>query len=206
MALWFLVLYALYLTLAFGGRALLQLRRTGSTGFVGIAGRRGSVEWTGGILFVAASVLVLAAPALDLAGALEPIAAFNGSVGHALGFVLFSVGLVGTLLAQVWMGASWRVVVAGGEKTELVVRGPFALVRNPIFSAMVPAILGLALLVPNAVAVAGLATLVFALELQVRFVEEPFLLRAHGTDYVAYASRVGRFVPGIGISRGGGVR
>jgi protein-S-isoprenylcysteine O-methyltransferase Ste14 len=141
MALWSLVLYALYLTLAFGGRALLQLRRTGSTGFVGIAGHRGSVEWTAGILFVAASVLVPATPVLDLAGVLEPIAALEGSMGHALGFLLFCAGLVGTLLAQVWMGASWRVGVDEEEKTELVVRGPFALVRNPIFSAMVPAIL-----------------------------------------------------------------
>ena len=206
MALWFLILYTLYLMLAFVGRALLQLRRTGSMGFAGIGGRRGSVEWTGGVLFVAASVLVLAAPVLDLAGALEPIAVLDGSVGHAFGFVLFSVGLAGTLLAQVWMGSSWRVGVDEEEKTELVVRGPFALVRNPIFSAMVPAILGLALLVPNAAAVAGFVALVCALELQVRFVEEPYLLRTHGTDYTAYTSRVGRFVPGIGLSRNGRVR
>ena len=206
MAVWSLILYALYLALAFGGRALLQLRRTGSTGFVGMRGRRGSVEWIGGFLFIAASVLVLAAPALDLAGILEPIAALDGSVGHALGFVLFFAGLVGTLLAQVWMGASWRVEVDEEEKTELVVHGPFALVRNPIFSAIVPAILGLALLVPNAAAVTGFVTLVFALELQVRFVEEPYLLRTHGTEYAAYTSRVGRFVPRIGLSRGGEMR
>ena len=36
------------------------------------------------------------------------------------------------------------------------------------------------------------------LELQVRSVEEPYLLRTHGDAYRAYASRVGRFVPGIG--------
>ncbi len=157
------------------------------------------------MLFVAASVLVLAAPLLDLAGVLAPISVLDGPVGHALGFVLFSVGLTGTLLAQVWMGASWRVGVNEEERTELVVRGPFALVRNPIFSAMVPAFLGLALLVPNA-AVAGVAALVSALELQVRFVEEPYLLRAHGARYREYASRVGRFVPGVGRLGAGRVR
>ncbi|MFL5908785.1 MAG: methyltransferase family protein, partial [Solirubrobacterales bacterium] len=36
------------------------------------------------------------------------------------------------------------------------------------------------------------------LQLQVRFVEEPYLIRTHGDDYRAYASEVGRFVPGIG--------
>lgn len=198
-----MLLYALYASLAIGGRALLQLRRTGSTGLVGVGGRRGSVERIGGVLFVAASGPVLAAPLLDLAAALEPVAALDRPVAHALGFVLFFAGLAGTLLAQVRMGASWRVGVDAEERTELVVRGPFALVRNPIFSAMVPAFLGLALLVPNAASLAGLATLVAALELQVRFVEEPYLLRTHGASYARYASRVGRFVPGIGRLRNG---
>jgi protein-S-isoprenylcysteine O-methyltransferase Ste14 len=32
----------------------------------------------------------------------------------------------------------------------------------------------------------------------VRFVGEPYLARAHGEDYRAYAGRVGRFLPGVG--------
>jgi protein-S-isoprenylcysteine O-methyltransferase Ste14 len=72
-------------------------------------------------------------------------------------------------------------------------------VRNPIFSAMVLAFLGLALLVPNAAALAGFVALVVAIEAQVRFVEEePYLLRAHSARYADYASRVRRFVPGVG--------
>ncbi len=198
MALWALALYVLYLALAFGGRTLLQLRSTGSTGFKGISGRPLSAEWTGGVLFVAAFLLGLAAPLLGLAGALEPFAVLDGSIGHALGFVLFFAGLAGTLLAQLAMGASWRIGVDEAERTELVTGGPFALVRNPIFSAMVPAFLGLALLVPNIASLAGFAALVVALEVQVRLVEEPYLLRAHGARYADYASRVGRFVPGLG--------
>ena len=64
------------------------------------------------------------------------------------------------------------------ERTPLVTGGPFAVVRNPIFAAMIPTSLGGALLVPTAAAVAGFAALVLALELQVRLVEEPHLLRA----------------------------
>jgi protein-S-isoprenylcysteine O-methyltransferase Ste14 len=37
-----------------------------------------------------------------------------------------------------------------------------------------------------------------AVELQVRLAEEPYLLRAHGHGYAAYASGVVRFVPGLG--------
>ena len=102
------------------------------------------------------------------------------------------------------MGRSWRIGVDPGERTELVTAGPFALVRNPIFAAMLPTALGLTLLVPSWVALAGLAGLIAALELQVRVVEEPYLLQVHGDAYATYAARVGRFVPGVGQLRGSG--
>jgi protein-S-isoprenylcysteine O-methyltransferase Ste14 len=200
MAPWALALYALYVALAFGGRTLLQLRRTGSTGFKGLSGRPLSAEWTGGVLFIAALLLDLAAPLLGLAGALEPISVMDRAVWQALGFVLFFAGLAGTLWAQLSMGASWRIGVDEAERTELVTAGSFALVRNPIFSAMILAFLGLALLVPNVAALVGFAALVVAIEVQVRLVEEPYLLRAHGARYAEYASLVGRFVPGVGRS------
>lgn len=47
----------------------------------------------------------------------------------------------------------------------------------------------------TALGLAGVAELIGALELQVRWVEEPHLLRAHGATYRAYMRRTGRFVP-----------
>lgn len=69
---------------------------------------------------------------------------------------------------------------------------------------MLPTSLGLVLLVPNPVALAGFAALVVALEIQTRAVEEPYLLAAHGEAYRAYASRVGRFFPDVGRLRARG--
>ena len=63
---------------------------------------------------------------------------------------------------------------------------------------------GLAALTPNLLALAGVAALLAALELQVRRVEEPYLLRTHGARYRRYAARTGRFLPGIGRLRGDG--
>jgi protein-S-isoprenylcysteine O-methyltransferase Ste14 len=60
---------------------------------------------------------------------------------------------------------------------------------------------GLVLVVPNVWAIAGLVALVVAVELQVRRIEEPYLLGTHGDRYRAYARRVGRFVPGVGRLR-----
>jgi protein-S-isoprenylcysteine O-methyltransferase Ste14 len=47
-----------------------------------------------------------------------------------------------------------------------------------------------------------LAAFLTAMEIQVRFVEEPYLERVHGDAYRRYAARTGRFLPGIGRSHG----
>jgi protein-S-isoprenylcysteine O-methyltransferase Ste14 len=194
-------LYVLYLGLAFGLRTVVQVKRTGSSGFKGISGTPGSAEWLGGVLFALALILGFAAPVLDLVGALDPIEALDGQVGHVVGVVLSIVGLGLTLYAQMAMGTSWRIGVDYSERTDLVTGGPFAIVRNPIFAAMLPTSLGLVLIVPNVAALVGFTGLVIALELQTRAVEEPYLLRAHGSAYAHYAARVGRFLPGIGRLR-----
>lgn len=196
-------IYAFYLALAFGVRTLIQWRRTGSTGFHGVGGTPGSTEWLAGVGFALALILGASAPVLALLDVVEPIAALDDTRLHVLGLWLALAGIGLTFYAQVAMGTSWRIGVDESERTELVTTGPFALVRNPIFAAMIPTGLGLALLVPSEVALVGFAALVVALELQVRVVEEPYLLRVHGRRYAEYARRTGRFVPGIGRLRQG---
>lgn len=194
-----LVLFGISLTLTFGVRIVLQVRRTGSTGVAGFAGDATPLERFAGVLFVAGLVAGAAAPVLALLDVLEPIPALDGGAGHAIGIVLACGGLVLTFGAQLAMGDAWRIGVDPEERTELVTDGPFGLVRNPIYSAMIPTVLGLALMVPNVLAVAAFVSLVTALELQVRLVEEPYLLKVHGAEYASYAAQVGRFVPGVGL-------
>ena len=99
------------------------------------------------------------------------------------------------------MGDSWRVGVDEGERSALVTVGAFALVGNPFFTATLVTGAGLALIVPNEVAILGSARLLVAIELQVEVVEEPSLRRLHGERYPAYRTTVGRFVPGVGLER-----
>jgi protein-S-isoprenylcysteine O-methyltransferase Ste14 len=197
-----LVLYGVSLALTFGVRIAVQAVRTGSTGVNFIGGGAGSLEWLAGGLFALAVTLGAAAPVLALTGVLEPIPALDGAVGHAIGIGLAVAGIALTFAAQLAMGDSWRIGVDEEERTDLVTDGPFAIVRNPIYGAMIPGVLGLALMVPSVVAIAAFTTAVVGLELQVRFVEEPHLLRTHGISYAEYASRVGRFVPGVGYLDG----
>ena len=192
-----LVLFAIYFAVAFGIRTWVQYRQTGDTGFRGISGRIGSLEWTGGVLFVVALVAAVCAPVADLTG-LAPIGILVAEPIQVVGVIVTVVGIAATFAAQVTMGTSWRVGVDEAETTELVTTGAFGHVRNPIFTAMGITGLGLVLVVPNAVAIAGLVGLVIALQLQVRGVEEPYLTRHHGHAWSTYSSRVGRFLPGIG--------
>jgi protein-S-isoprenylcysteine O-methyltransferase Ste14 len=195
-----LVVYGLFLVLAFGMRTVLQIRSSGSSGFHGVSGRVGSVEWLAGAGFVVAIALGLAAPLLALLDVVPAIDGLDRAGLHAVGLFLAIAGTIATLLAQIAMGSSWRIGVDPEERTDLVTSGPFAIVRNPIFAAMLPTALGLALMVPSVVAAVGLFVLVVSLELQVRVVEEPYLLAVHGDAYRSYAAKVGRFAPGVGKS------
>ncbi len=189
-----LVMFVAMFLIVFVARSIIQKRATGDTGIrAGVLGADvGSLEWSAGWLLVLALIAGLVAPITELAG-LDPLTTNEWLRG--IGVVTAGLGVGLTFLAQMHMGTEWRIGIDTGERTGLVTAGAFGLVRNPIFSAMIVAATGLALMVPNPISIAGLVLLVVAIELQVRFVEEPHLRRLHGKGYLGYCSRVGRFVP-----------
>ena len=133
--------------------------------------------------------------AAPIAGMLRPSVAAS-PLRLAAGGLLYLLGFGLTVHAQLSMGDAWRIGVQEGERTELRTDGPFRWCRNPIFGAMLITALAVVVWVPLAI-VAWLA-LWGGLQLQVRGVEEPHLLRVHGDRYRAYAARAGRFWPGVG--------
>ena len=193
-----LALYALYVLLAFGWRTWLQVRRTGSSGFKGIS-RAGGIESLGGILLVVSLGLGVLAPLAALGGQAPPL--LDSRALAAAGLALYAAGLAITLVAQVQMGASWRIGVDPTERTGLITHGLYRLARNPIYTGMCAVAVGLALLVPNGFALLALATLVVGLEVQVRLLEEPHLIGKHGEAYSSWAARTGRFFPALGRLR-----
>lgn len=193
-----LILFAVFAALGFGWRSWEQHRRTGSTGFKGISGRLGSVEWLAGVGFVVALIGAVAAPLLQLTGVIAPVPALAATWIQLTGIAFAVAGTAMTVWAQLDMGDSWRIGVDEGETTTLVRSGLFGRVRNPIFTAMLLFGLGLALVTPNIVALIAFALLVVSIEVQVRLVEEPYLLRVHGQAYRDYIATVGRFVPRVG--------
>jgi protein-S-isoprenylcysteine O-methyltransferase Ste14 len=196
-----LVLFAFFGVLGFGWRSWLQHRRTGSTGLRGVGGRIGSLEWIAGVGFVIALIVAVSAPMLQRTNVIEPFGMLNVVWIQVTGIVVAAAGIAGTVYAQLEMGDAWRIGVDQQETTMLVRTGVFGRVRNPIYTAMFTFGIGIALVTPNLVAFAGFVLLVAAIELQVRRVEEPYLLRKHGDAYRDYTARVGRFIPGVGLTR-----
>ena len=185
------VLVAAFFVSALGIRPLLHRLRTGKWGMNGLSGRVGSTEWWGGATFIvsiALAPLALVLPSFETPSL--PLALVFASCGFAL-----------TLFAQSGMGSSWRIGVDAREQTSLVTSGLFTFVRNPIFTGMLLFAFGLALLWPNVASFASALALFIAVELQVRFVEEPYLVSIHGAAWSNWAARTGRFVPFLGRVR-----
>jgi protein-S-isoprenylcysteine O-methyltransferase Ste14 len=182
-------------------RVAIQLRRTGSTGLIGLRKGAGALDWLSGVLFIGGMAMAIVSLNLVLNDELDPIDALDVDGLHVVGIVLAALGGLAVFAAQLGMGENWRIGVSDEQRTDLVTGGWFSICRNPIYAAMVVGWSGFALMVPTWLGLGAVVVIGLALELQVRFVEEPYLVRTHGDEYEAYASRIGRFVPGVGRFR-----
>ncbi len=189
---------AVFVVLTLFVRVAIQLRTTGRTGLIGLRHGAGPLDWLSGLLFVGGMAAGVVSIQLVLQDSLEPIGALDVGPLHVIGIVLAATGGTVVFLAQLGMGASWRIGVSDEERTDLVTGGWFSVVRNPIYTAMVAGWFGFALIVPTWLSFVAVLAIATGLELQVRVVEEPYLVRTHGDEYRSYASRVGRFFPGVG--------
>ena len=178
-------------------RVGIQLRTTGRTGFVGLR-HAGPLGWLSAVLFNGGMALAVISVLSVLHGSLHPIEALDVAGAHATGIVLAALGGLIVFAAQLGMGPSWRIGVSDEEQTDLVTGGWFSICRNPIYAAMILGWIGYWLMVPTWLGIAAVVVVALGLELLVRAVEEPYLLRTHGAGYRVYAARVGRFVPAIG--------
>lgn len=76
------------------------------------------------------------------------------------------------------------------ETETLVVRGPYRVVRNPMYLAVLCAILGWAVFLRSAWVLGYAALFALAVTLFVAVIEEPRLQRRFGASYSEYRSRV----------------
>ncbi|GLQ98622.1 methyltransferase family protein [Dyella mobilis] len=111
-----------------------------------------------------------------------------------LGFLLTVAGLAFTCWARVTLGRNWSGVVQLKQDHELIVRGPYNIVRHPIYSGLLLAFLGSALALgewrgPIAMLIVGIS---FWRKLRL---EERWLCELFGEQYRSYMLRVKALVP-----------
>lgn len=196
-----LALFVVMMLLAGALRTLIQRHRTGDSGNRRTLSPRGSLGWSALTATDIGYLMVGVGGPLAHRLGLPPVSVLQHPPVQLLGVVLAVIGILAAFGAQMAMGASWRIGVDQSERTALVTSGPFGWVRNPIFTAVLVTLLGLALMVPNLVALIGWALALSGIQTQVRLIEEPHLHRVHGEPYDRYAARVGRFLPGLGRLR-----
>lgn len=112
------------------------------------------------------------------------------------GFPLIAIGAAG-LLWCIWeFFSEGRGTLAPVDPpTNLVVRGPYRYVRNPMYVSVLMILIGEAILCMSTGILIEVAVFMVLVYLFVVFYEEPFLRRQFGISYENYAQRVGRWLP-----------
>jgi protein-S-isoprenylcysteine O-methyltransferase Ste14 len=195
-----LVLIVVWLLVVTVARAVLAGRRTG-TAPIQFRDAVGSAQWWSKVISSLAVLSALLAAIADIAG-LAPFAAADHPAAAGAGVALVALGIAATVACQVAMGDSWRGDVDPDLRTALVSSGPYRYVRNPIVASTFVAAVGIALVVPNVFALLFVIGVLVSIQIQVRLVEEPYLLRVHGDTYRRYVATTGQFVPGVGKQHG----
>ncbi|WP_282793589.1 isoprenylcysteine carboxylmethyltransferase family protein [Streptomyces sp. CC224B] len=182
----------------FGLRSWLHHRATGDNGYRFTPAAPGTPPWWSPTLSGAGLALGALGPLLVALGAAGPEGRPATAPVFCAGLAVAVAGYAGVFAAQQAMGRSWRIGVAVEERTALVTGGVFGLVRNPIYTSLLVGMAGVVVMVPGWLPLLAWALAFTGVELQVRTVEEPYLVRAHGAAYLGYTARVGRFLPGLG--------
>jgi len=196
-----LSLVLLWLGIGFGWRAWLQWRRYGGSGIMLFRSGRWMQHLRElGLVALSAMLIGQAAhfsfsPAVLERVALGSLAAAGVRFWSGVG--LFAAGTVLMVVAQLDLGASWRVGFDTRNRPGLVTDGLYGLVRNPIYLALFVVLVGYLGMIPTWISL--LLTIGTFVGIRVQVLdEEAFLTRTYGTAYRDYARRVGRFLPGVG--------
>jgi len=111
------------------------------------------------------------------------------------GLAIQITGLAFAIWARRELGTNWAARVTIGARQELVVLGPYRIVRHPIYSGLLFAILGTVIISGALSAAIGFVLILLSVLMKLR--REESALREHfGSAYMDYAGHVPALVPG----------
>jgi len=124
---------------------------------------------------------------------LNPVLYLQNSVTQGIGIALIHLALIWISIAQYQMSNSWRIGIDELNKTALVTKGIFSISRNPIFFGMIISVIGLFFIIPNTLTFFLTVTTYIVIQIQIRL-EEEFLERLHGQEYINYKIKTRRLL------------
>jgi protein-S-isoprenylcysteine O-methyltransferase Ste14 len=110
------------------------------------------------------------------------------------GLLLTLAGMAITVWARIHLGQFWSARVTIKEGHELIQTGPYAWVRHPIYSGLLVAVAGSAVVIGAWRALLGVALVWLGLRLKAAR-EERLLSRQFGSAFTEYRRRTGALIP-----------
>lgn len=111
-----------------------------------------------------------------------------------VGAMAVAIGLLFTVWGRVHLGTNWSGIVTLKQGHELVTSGPYAIVRHPIYTGLLLALVGSAMARAEWRGVIAVLLALAALWRKLRF-EERWMRERFDGQYEAYARRVPALVP-----------
>jgi protein-S-isoprenylcysteine O-methyltransferase Ste14 len=113
-----------------------------------------------------------------------------------VGLVTLAAGLAFTVWARRHLGRNWSGIVTVKQDHELVRSGPYRVVRHPIYTGLLLAILGTAIAFGQWRGLIAFALMTIGLVLKLR-TEERFMVETFGGQYARYRAEVPALIPFI---------
>jgi protein-S-isoprenylcysteine O-methyltransferase Ste14 len=144
-------------------------------------------------LLIAAYLLAGRVPLPLLHHRFVPLSIWTASLGAALTFA----GLAFAIWARFIIAGNWSSYVELKQDHELIVAGPYALVRHPIYTGLLLAFVGAALAVGEWRGVLSVAIVAASFWRKLKL-EEAVMRGQFGEAYARYAARVPALIPFLG--------
>jgi protein-S-isoprenylcysteine O-methyltransferase Ste14 len=112
------------------------------------------------------------------------------------GVVLCIAGLAFCIWARFTLGRNWSGVITLKGGHELIVGGPYALVRHPIYTGMLTMFVATVIVLGHVAGIIAMPLVFVSLWIKLRH-EEKLMLNKFPNEYAAYQQRVKRIIPFI---------
>ena len=113
-----------------------------------------------------------------------------------IGAVLCIIGLIFSIWARFTLGRNWSGVVTFKGGHELITRGPYRIVRHPIYTGLIFMLVGTVIVLGHIAAIIALPLVFLSFWIKLRS-EEKLMLEKFPDEYGAYQRRVKRLIPFI---------